>query len=544
MPDKILIHDNVGLGDLTFKNLSEGSALRFPDKEAVVDIISGKRITYKELHIESNRLGNALLDLGLKKGDHVTWISNDRYWVFYLFLGIPKCGMVKVSINYRSVPEEIVTQVEHSDAKAIILQEDFIDTISECRERMPDVEHYIVITEKMRKDQLPQGMHDMWDIMAKASDNDPGGRVGGTNPCDLAILQYTSGTTGIPKGVMHSHQTTISYWISFVPLGWHMGPQTRFVYPLPLFHWGGPAAVLGLLMIGGGTVVIPGKIDPIQLWELIEKEKSTVMSGLPVLWMAMKTFVPDWKEKYDLSSLAQIISSSAPMPPAVAEELSTTFPHLRIHDAYTSTEAVYTVTEHEMTVGYPGTVGVPFPMMQISIREIEDRQKECPRGKVGVIYGRGPTTHLGYYKNYEETKKCSLPGGWITSEDTGYLHEETGYLHLFDRVKDVINTGGETVSSWEVEDVVMRHHAVMECAIIGTPDNVYGEKVTAIVMLKPDAEATPEEIMDFCKGKIAGNKRPRRVEIVSEFPKTPMGKTKKKVLREKYWKGFDTRITG
>ena len=524
-----------GLRQLTYGYLSRTLYRSVPDKEAVIDDLSGKRITFKELQFQSNRLCNALLDLGLKKGDHVTWISPDRYWVFYIYL-ITKCGMVNVPVNYRFIAREIQEQVDHSDAKAFIVGEDFVDLINEVRPQLPKVEHYIVITENKK---APEGMLDMWELMANASDEDPEERVGGVTPEDIAFIPYTSGTTGVPKGPMHTHGSALSTGILGFTQPFRYNSETRALFTLPLFHWGGPMVPFTSIVLAGGTVIIPGKVDPARFWELVEKEKVNAILAPTALWVGLTRAYPDWekvKKERDLSSLKHILNGSAAMPIAIAQEISDAFPGIDLGEGYHSSESIFTFGTKEMMLHPPAGGGRPFYGTEISIRDTSDTTKEVPQGQVGIIFSRGPAGHVGYYKGKENSERCLLPGGWVTSEDTGYWDIETGEMVIYDRVKDVINTGGETVSSLEVEREVVKNPAVLECAVIGTPDPVYQEKVTAVISLRPGQTATADEIMEFCKDKLGSNKRPRRVEIIpsEEFPRTSMGKLIKKELRKRF----------
>ena len=525
-----------GLGILTYGYLSRALAKGVPNKEAIIDAQSGKRITFKELQLQSNRLCNALLDIGLKKGDHVAYISYDRYWVFYIFLANPKGGMVNVTVNYRFTPGEIQRQVDHSDAKALILGEDFVDSINKIRPQLPNIEHYIVITENKK---APAGMSDMWELMANASDEDPEARVGGVVSEDIAWLQYTSGTTGTPKGALHTHGSSLGTGILGFTLPFGFTPETRMIFALPLFHWGGPMVPFTSCVLAGGTVILPGKVDPALFWELVEKERANVTLMPTALWVALTRRYPDWekvKKERDLSSLKFLLNASAAMPAAIVQEIRDTFPGIRVAEGYHSTEGIFTYAYDETMLRPPMGSGVPFTGTEISIRDLTDNNKEVSPGEVGLIFSRGPGNHVGYYKGKEENERCILPGGWITSEDSGYWDIKTGEMVLHDRVKDVINTGGETVSSLEVEREIIKHPAVQECAVIGTPDPVYQERVTAVITLQPGKTATADEIIEFCKDKLASNKRPRRFEFISseEFPRTSMGKIIKRDLRKRF----------
>ena len=523
-----------GMRNLTYGHFSRVLSKGVPQKEAIIDALSGKRITFKDLYLDSNRLCNALLDLGLKKEDRVAWISPDRYWVFYIYL-LTKAGFVNVSVNYRSVAREIEYQIAHSEAKVFIVGEDFIDLINSVRPKLPLVEHYIVITENKK---APEGMLDFWELLDKASDEDPEKRVGEIKAEDWAWLQYTSGTTGAPKGAMHTHGSSLSTAILGFSLPFGFNSETRIIFALPLFHWGGPMVPFSSIVLMGGTAILPGKIDPVQFWELVEKERANTSLIPTALWIGL-TSHPDWekiKTERDIYCLKKILNASAAMPTSIVKQIMDTFPGVTLNEGYHSTESIFTYATGDMMLRPPTSSGLSFSGMEISIRDRTDTSKTVPKGEVGIIFSRGPAGQVGYYKNKEDSERCLLAGGWVTSEDTGYIDIETDEIILYDRVKDVINTGGETVSSLEVERQILKHPAIAECAVVGTPDPRFQEKVTAVVSLTPKHNLDPEELIEFCKDKLAGNKRPRRVEIIKseEFPRTSMGKLIKKQLRDRF----------
>lgn len=526
-------------GDLTQAYLLRANAHGTPDKEILIDYSLGmdKRVgvTCKEMNRMVNKTGNALLDLGLKKGDKISWLEDDHYWDYFLTYSGSKTGIINSPLNYRLTAGEMPAQINHCDAEAFIVGEPYIDTANQIRDQLPKIKHYIAITDK---EKTPEGYLNFWELVEKASEEDPEERVGGMNPDDLWCIAYTSGTTGTPKGVLHSQQSALAWGLTWA-IDHRYNWGDKVLYPMPIFHWGGFGTLGNCMLMCRNAMIMVGKVEPLKMWEIIERERPQTMTLASPIFIAMFN-VSDWQKKYDASSLKHISSSGAPIPVPVMEQLLKEFPDAAMEYSYTCSEALFTVANRSMIeekiAGGGNMVGVPFHGTEISIRDPENLEKELPWGEMGLIFRRGPASHLGYYKAEDITRNCTLPGGWMTVEELGYLDKD-GYLYMVDRTKDMVCTGGENVASLEVESVVMQHPDVLEAAVVGIPDVALGEKVAAIVSLKSGASATPEEIVEFCKGRIAGFKRPREVKIIDELPKNPFGKTLKRVLREPYWKG-------
>jgi len=517
-----------GAGGLTHGYLLRTNARKVPNKEAVIDSFTGRILTFNELYLESNRLANALLDLGLKKGDHVAWICWDRGYVFDICFGLAKVGIAQTPLNYRFLPHELQSHIDHCDAKAVILHEDFIDRIEPIRSSLRKVKHYVVLGDDLEKRTTPEGTLNFWQLIEKASDEDPEARVGGVSPDDLFGVFHTAGTTGLPKGVMHSQHSALG-WNHCAAIGFGIGFKNRFGWFMPLYHWGGYVGPLTAVLIGATAIV--GPYSPDSVWSTIAKYRMDQMLLVAIMWVGALIALPKYKN-LDISCFRCGMHGAAALPPEVAKQIFTALPDIDFLDLYSSTEAIFSCADRHMLEEHPGTVGIPFYGREISIRDEKDRTKELPPGEVGVIYGRGSSTHLGYYKDEKETKRCFLPDGWQTSEDMGLIEPETGLLYIYDRAKDIINRSGETISSLEVENVVLQHPDVMQCAVVGIPDPTVNEEVCAVVTLRPGTTATAEEIVEFCRGKIAGFKRPRRVEIVAELPRNAVGKILKRELRK------------
>ena len=532
-----------GEGDLTQTYLLRANAIGTPEKEILIDYSLGmdKRVgvTCKEMNRMACKTGNALLDLGLNKGDKFAWLEDDHYWDYFITYAASKTGLIHSAVNYRLTGPEIVSQVNHCDAEAFIVGEAYVDTVNQIRDDLTKIKHYISITPKGK---TPAGYLNFWELVEKASDEDPEERVGGIGPGDIWCIAYTSGTTGVPKGVLQSQQSALAWGLTWgLDHLFNWGEKT--LYPMPIFHWGGFGTLGNCMLMCRNTAIMTGKFEPVKMWEVIEKEKPETFIVAATMINAMFN-VPNWKEKYDVSSIRHFSSSGAPVPTPIMRQILKEFPYSDVEYSYTCTETLFSIANRRMIEGKidvgGNLVGLPYHGTELSIRDPLHPEKELPREEVGLIFRRGPASYLGYYKAEEITKKCVLLGGWMTVEELGYLDKD-GCLYMVDRVKDMICTGGENVASIEVESVVAQHPDVYEAAVIGVPDLTLGEKVVAIVTLKQGATATPEEIVEFCRGKMAGFKRPREVHIIDEMPKNPFGKLLKKDLRAPFWEGEEAK---
>jgi long-chain acyl-CoA synthetase len=325
---------------------------------------------------------------------------------------------------------------------------------------------------------------------------------------------------------MHTHKTFLAWAFNNV---FETGilREDRMLNPYPMFHMGGLIISTTTLFSGASNFML-GKFEPLKLLDVLEKEKLTLFAAIPTIIHAINNLPKEVKDKYPLSATTRFFTSSAPLFTETKDAFTNQWPHMGIYAAYTATEMVYTSLRPPDQARKVRCVG--RPAFGTEIKLLDASGKEVPKGQPGLVYGKGISRFIGYYKNPEANRK-SFRGEWFTCEDIGYLDDEE-YLYLIDRAKDMIISGGENIASAEVENLILKHPAIFECAVIGIPDEQWGEKVRAVVSLKPGQKVTPEEIMEWCKGEIAGYKRPREVKIIPEIPKNSIGKILKRELRE------------
>lgn len=518
-----------GLVSLTHDRLIRSAAAKRPYKEAIVDISSGKRITYQELWLKSNKVANFLIGLGIKKGDKVVTLGRECGEFPLVWTGIMKMGGVKVGLNWRYTPRELEQTINLCDAKAIILRESHIDIIQSIRSKLRQVEHFIVIGNK-----VPEGMYSYEELIDKASDDNPKVDISSS---DMCAIFFTTGTTAVPKAAVRRHSDYIAAIICYC-WQWHYEPQTRELNCLPNFHIGGHYMIDGALYLGGTSYVL-GEFDPEKYLQVVDKERIT-FSALPPTVMGLILALPDEiKSRYDTSSMKTIGSGGSVYPKATKIGAKKLFPNAELHDAYNATEMGISIVEPEDMEKYDRCVGEP--MLGTEVKIFDKEGKEVPKGQDGIIYARGPSVITEYYKNKEAYEKCTIKdpdGDWFTVEDMGRIDPETNLLYITGRTKDVIISGDENVSPAEVEGVIMDHPAVAEVAVIGIPDPKWGEKVTAIIRLKPGQILTAEEINNFCRERLAGFKVPKSFKFTADALPRKGFKIDKDEVMEMYKKGI------
>ncbi|MCD6486278.1 MAG: AMP-binding protein [Syntrophobacterales bacterium] len=518
-----------GLSGLTLGAILRYHALNYPHHLAVVDVDNNKRYTYEELNNRVNRLANSLLAMGIQKGDKVAILMKDRLEPLELMYALNKIGGIWAPVNYRLTPQGVKQQVLHSDAKMFFFEEEFANGIQEIKESLK-IDNYVMLGEKERPG------YAFYDALFEGFSEEEPEPEEAISSEDIIGIVYTSGTTGVSKGVMHTHRTF---------LGWAFNGMyrdatnrnDRLVNPYPMFHMGG-SALSAICLLAGATNYIFGKFDPMKFIKVIEEEKITVVWAIPTIVHAVNNLAKEVKDKHKWASVRAFTTSGAPFLSETQIEFTKQWPHIKMHSTYSASEAYFTNLRPEDQDRKVRCVGPA--VFGSEIRLMDKEGKDVPQGEVGIVYVQGISVFKGYYKNPEADKK-SFRGDWFTCEDMGYLDEE-GYLHLVDRAKDMIISGGENIASVEVENMLSDHPAIFECAVIGVPDDKWGERVHAVVSLHPGQQVKPEEIIDWCKDKIAGYKRPRSVDIIQELPKSPVGKLLKRELRDQYWKNNKVKV--
>jgi acyl-CoA synthetase (AMP-forming)/AMP-acid ligase II len=484
------------------------------------------RLTYLELDGRVNRLANALLALGAAPGDRLAVLAENTHKYIEVYLAAGKSGLVVTPLNFRLSDAEIAHIIEDSGANLLLAGDGQEERALELREELGGVAHWIAL----------EGAPERWlsyeNLLRGASAADP------QLPVDenaMAILMYTGGTTGLPKGVMLSHRNLlVSARACSDGLGLH--DEDVECYVLPLFHIAMWAALCTL--VAGATLVIARRPDLEHVLGLIQEQRCTHVNLVPTLigWMLSLPNLDD----FDLSSLRLISYGGSPMAPEVLKLALKRFGGIFVQ-GYGMTEAAPVVSflgqEDHVLEGPRArlleSAGRAAPGVEVRIVDA-DGAPVAP-GEVGEIAVRGDNVMLGYWKN-EALSAETLRGGWLHTGDMGALDGE-GYLFLKDRKADMIVTGGENVFPKEVEDALYEHPAVQECAAVSAPDARWGERVQAVVALKPGQRIEEKELVEHCRARLPGYKCPKAVEIWEQLPKTPIGKILRKDVKRRFWHG-------
>ena len=507
-----------------------------PDRAAI--IFEGKKHSFAELDERSSRLANALSKLGVHKGDRIAILQVNCNQYVEAYFATAKLGGIFVPLNFRAKADELTHMLSNAEASVLFVGDRYVDLANSMRPNLPTMKHYICIGGKV------EGMLSFDELLASGSPEQ--GTFAEIDDDDPTVLMYTAGTTGLPKGVPQSHSSYSFYVLQNVnPPDPEIAESNLLT--MPLYHVAGVQAMLAAIY-GGRTIALMKQFETKEWLETAQREKVTRAMLVPTM---LKRIVedPDF-DTYDLSSLRVITYGAAACPLEVLKKTIERFPGRALINAFGGTETSSTIamlraedqivtgkeTEEEKEKKFKRlatSIGIPLDDVEVQIRDEEGRA--LPTGEIGELIVRGPRIMKGYWKDEEKTKKAFTADGWYRTGDKGYLDEE-GYIYLCGRADDMIVRGGENISPEEVENVLYAHPKVGEAAVIGVPDPEWGSEPMAVVVLKKGETATPEEIMEFCRERLAGFKRPRAVVFVDELPKTSTGKVVRKALREQYAK--------
>ncbi|SPF38458.1 AMP-dependent synthetase and ligase [Syntrophobacter sp. SbD1] len=512
----------------TLGDILRCSARSFPSRTSVV--FEGKSLTYLELNERVNRLCNALKALDIGREDRLAVLSENTYKYLEIYFAASKLGISVTPLNFRLAGPEIIQIVNDSESTVLFAGDGYEEPAVQMAGSLPHIRKWIAM------DNRTAGFDFYEDLLAGASADEPDCD---TMEEDMAILMYTGGTTGLPKGVMMSHRALMSGFIG-AALSFSFTKQDTTCFILPLFHVSFWPAFAVLLV--GGKVVIVRRPQVNAVLKLIQDEKCTHINAVPTLynWM-LQLADPD---AYDLSSLRIISYAGSPFPPELLKKCIERFGPIFMQ-AYGMTECIggtiLSMEDHE-----PGgnrshllaSAGKAAPGVDVALTGMDDQMLRP--GEIGEIVIRGKCVMKGYWKNPELTA-VALRGGWYHTGDMGYMDEE-GYLFLVDRKADMIVTGGENVYPKEVEDVLYQHPAIAMAAVVSAPDEKWGERVQAVVVLRPDQKVEEEELIAHCKSKLAGYKCPKAIEVWDTLPTTPVGKILRKDIKKTFWQGYDRTI--
>ena len=492
-----------------------------PDHLAVV--FEDQRLTWSEFNRQINCLANALVNLGIKKGDKVTTILPNCLELLEIYWAIAKIGAVVVPASTLLLEPAMKTLLQDSDSVALITNSQFVEKIDEIKSELPAIaeDRYILIDGSNQA-----GYLNYHELKSAAGDEEPKGIA--VNPDDVFNIMYSSGTTGLPKGIVHTHHIRCMYATSFAA-AFRMSPESVTMHAGAIVFNGSFVDLMPTMFLGA-TYILLSEFDPVSFIETVEREKVTHIMVVPAQIIAMLN-APNFSSK-TLESLEMILSLGAPLLKQHKDELNKRLPG-RFYELYGLTEGFVTVLDKEDYAAKPESVGVPPPFFEMRI--LDENGKDLPPDEVGEICGRGPILMPNYYKRPDLTAEA-IKDGWLHSGDMGYVDDD-GFLYLVDRKKDMIISGGVNVYPRDIEEIVARHPAVQEVAVFGIPHDKWGETPLAAVTLLESGSIASEELKNWINQHVAAKfQRVHDVVIVEEFPRNVAGKILKRVMREDYRK--------
>jgi fatty-acyl-CoA synthase len=525
----------VPLSVLEFRDRAE---TYFGEKVGVVD--GEKRFTYRQFGERTHRLANALVELGVEPGDRVSFLTYNTHQLLEAYYGVLEAGAVLNPINIRLTPKEIAYIVGHAGSKVVFFHKDFKPLVEALAAELPTKPRFVIM------EGAPDGVAaDEYEAVLSGGSRDPLSPAIDEN--GIAELFYTSGTTGFPKGVSMTHRELYLHGM-YAEIGLGFTQDDVVLHVVPLFHVNGWGTPHFLTMVGGQHVMLR-KFEPVALMQAVERYKITRILAVPAIFNAVLNH-PD-RAKHDLSSLRQLIAGGAPSSPTLIRNLEEAF-GVQTIVGYGLSE-----TSPILTLATPRTflseseppekrqerqsmTGWPIPGIQLRVVHSDGRDVRPDGEQIGEIVVRSNVVMEGYYKDPEATA-ATIRDGWLHTGDMAVIDEQ-GYVLIKDRSKDIIIRGGENISSVEVENAILAHPAVLECAVVSAPDKALGEAPVALVVLKPGASATVKELRDHCKQRLARFKVPRDIHFRDALPKGGTGKILKAELREPYWKGHEARV--
>lgn len=498
-----------------------------PDATAL--IVGDRTISFAELDARSSQAAQAFRAAGIGFGDRVAFIEKNGAEFFEVAFGLFKLGAVGVPVNWRLAPPEMLHILEDSGATVVVVGSEFFDHLEAIEGQLTTVRTIVAV-----------GAHGRWpdfdDWIAEYPDEDPGVT---TESDDIAFLMYTSGTTGLPKGVMLSSGNYLCK-ATGIAKEWRFSADSVSLAVMPMFHMAGSGWVLVGLYEGATTVVLRD-VDPVAILDSIARHRITNLLLVPAV-IQMMLAAPS-VEDAEFSSVRAIVYGASPITDDVLirglERFKCEF--LQVYGMTETTGSVTQLDEHD-PIGRPHLLrscGKPFPWVEVRI--VDDQGRDVPVGTIGEVWTRSAQNMLGYWNNPAATAATITGDGWLKTGDAGYVDRD-GFIYLHDRKKDMIVSGGENVYPIEVENALMTHPGVDDVAVVGVPDDKWGEAVKAIVVAAAGIAPTEAELIAYARERLAGFKLPKSVDFVEVLPRNPSGKLLKRELREPYWAGVDRRI--
>lgn len=506
----------------TLPEMLAHSCKRFPDRDALY--FRGQTWDYSSLMADVNRLANGLISLGIEKGDRVAIMLPNCPQYVIAYYGILAAGAIVVQVNPMSTANELEYFLRDAGAKAIVLADSLYPRLSALQDSCGELISIVVSLSDASFEQ--EAKLSFAQVLALGQPLPPTART--PMPDDVAVLQYTGGTTGRSKGAMLTHRNLVAnaYQV-FVMLGGEQPTQDRILNVLPLFHVYGMTVGMNTALLGGSLMIILPRFDLQETLETIKVTGPTLFPGAPTMYIAINAH-PE-AEAYGISSIRLCISGSAPLPVEVIKAFEAKTQGT-ILEGYGLTEAAPATHFNPLEKRKPGSIGKPLLSTQAKVVDLKDGTTEVPPGEPGELIVRGPQVMAGYWNMPEETT-VAIRDGWLYTGDIATRDEE-GYYYIVDRKKDMIIASGYNVYPREVEEILYRHPAIQEAVVIGVPDAYRGETVKAIIVLKDGAALSEDEVIAYCRQYMAAYKVPRAVEFRDSLPKSAVGKILRRALKE------------
>ncbi|MFH0844387.1 MAG: AMP-binding protein [Pseudomonadota bacterium] len=491
-------------------------------------VFGEQRLTYLEFNKNINRLADALLAQGINKGDKVATILPNCLEQLEVYWACAKMGAVVVPMSVLLRGKAIAGLLRDSDSLMVITNSSFVETIDSIKSELPAIGHdrYLLVDGSLT------GYRDYHALKAAAGDDEPEGiQVKRDDPFNI---MYSSGTTGLPKGIVHTHDIRMAYSTSFAA-AYRMSPESITMHAGAIVFNGAFVDMMPTFFLGATYILLP-QFEPIRYIEAIQKEKVTHVIMVPSQIIAMLN-APNFDPK-SLESLEMILSLGAPLHREHKDALNKRLPG-RFYELYGLTEGFVTVLDKYDYASKPDSVGVPLPFFEMKI--LNEKGEELPPGQVGEICGKGPILMPGYYNRPDLTRE-SIVNGLLHSGDMGYVDED-GFLYLVDRKKDMIISGGVNVYPRDIEEIIVQHPAVREAAVFGIPDDRWGETPLAAVVLHKPGSIREEELKAWVNERVGAKfQRVSGVVFYDDFPRNVAGKTLKREMRERFWAGRETKL--
>jgi len=515
---------------MTISEMVARNRRMYPNDTALIEVRPSqglrKEVTWKEFDERVNRVANALIDRGIRKGDKVIhWMTNSINWLEAYF-GIIRTGAWAVPLNFRFTSEDFKYCADIAEGKAMILGQQFVERVEAVRPHLSTIKHYIVVGQP-----VPKGMEDFEQMLSKSSSRPVEAKLRDEDECGL---YFTSGTTGAPKAILLTHKNMECAAIT-ENRHHYQTHKDNFILIPPLYHTGAKMHWFGNLIVGARAVLLT-EFNPKNLFETVHKERGTIV-WLLVPWLQDILVALDKrelkKEDYDLSCWRLMHTGAQPIPPSLIRHWKEYFPDMQYASNYGLSEStgpgcVHLNIEDAHKLEATGKTGFNW-----ETRIVNDKGEDVPLGGVGELLVKGNGVMKEYYKNPEKTAE-TIKDGWLYTGDMAKQDEE-GFIYIVDRKKDIVIVGGENIFPVEVEEVLRRHPKIYDAAVIGIPDQRLGEVVAAVIAPKPGEALTEQEVSQFCEQNLPRYKRPKHI-IFDQVPRNPTGKIEKPKLREKYRK--------